>query len=594
MLAILLSGITASFAQEAEDRLYLARLFGYSHFVLENDEMDRRILETFLSERDGFAGLDFNELIDQMIPKAPKSNFKLIDTARYLMVANPQHLIDHPDLNELSKAKLISNWLGKGKGRKLIKKEIHMLPDPNPQEELNQESALRSFLRLWSGIEYYYPHQNKLRIAWEKTFHDYIDRFLVDSIVDLKVYDQSFIDLMARINDGHIDYDYSFSKKELKAHNRSHKKKEKKRKQAEKKAAEAEADSNRHKQAANNHINFPALKLKGIGDRLFVERLLEEYPIQGMEIGDEVISINGLSPADIKVEYADKKSYGREEILILDMNKECSWVSYFGSDSLVIRLKDKEESLLVHSVDMEWTEFYDLMGYNEETSYDDKSNEYVYLNVAIRDKKEFKAKLKRAAKNDLPLIIDCRNYPQKLFVVQLPKYLNAKPKVVSKIFVPLKNYPGVYSRPLEMTYFFTNTVDFITKALYIQPQKWNLFYPLTKKVKGPIYVLQNENSMSWGESMIMLIKRYGGDRVMSIGRNTNGANGNVGVVVLSAKREVIFTHYKLEDHQGRDFQNRGIPPDLYVEIDVPQADQDKQDKILQTALREIRKQAVSQ
>ena len=78
----------------------------------------------------------------------------------------------------------------------------------------------------------------------------------------------------------------------------------------------------------------------------------------------------------------------------------------------------------------------------------------------------------------------------------------------------------------------------------------------------------------------MTLNQYIPDCII-IGRNSCGANGNVGAVGLAGNIELIYTAYRIDDANGENYQHRGISPDIYVEDSYSP---NKKDMILSTAL----------
>jgi C-terminal processing protease CtpA/Prc len=149
--------------------------------------------------------------------------------------------------------------------------------------------------------------------------------------------------------------------------------------------------------------------------------------------------------------------------------------------------------------------------------------------------------------------------------------------------LPLKNYPGFYDTQDKVSFYFSNDADLVLKSLFILPSTSNIFFSLTKKNKGKVVVLIDEYTKSWGESMTLALREYVDD-VTLIGRNTNGSNGNAGSVVLPANLEMTFTHYRVDAEGGVSYQHRGIPPDIYVEEEIPSQENPNPDPIMTTAL----------
>jgi len=582
-------------AQQDPELIRLARLHGVAWLVADDSEAEQEIIKLIykLSRQESMSEVDLDAIVSVIVPKAPKSKARLIDTTGLLLINSPYELINDPCFSKTSQAKLEKLLLGRGNGsvKKQYQTDKRMLDyDHNPKiSELDSLDVLKSFLRIWSGLNYNYPYKHKLPQSWDSTFYDFLPLFTADSSTVPKVYLRQLRALSKQVNDGHISMGKHYSRKGMRAHVKAHKREEKQ-SEAHEHADEQEGE---HGLEQPKTMHLPVFTLKGMKDGLYVDKVFESEQTMGIKRGDKVETVNGLSMEEIMEQYDEGQKDSRKDLMILELDRNMYWTRLKSADSILVKFEKYEAARWFVREWLSYEEFdeYFYSHLNEEV--DLKGEQVVYLSLAEQSRKAFKSKMKKAIKDELPLIIDARNYPKKLFIAALPKYFSNKAMPVSDVYTPLKHYPGIYAKKDDVSYYFQNTTDLVVKSLGVLPMNSRLLSPFgSKKIETPVVVLIDESTLSWGETTAMLLKEYGGEQLTLIGRNTAGINGTVGTIVLAGNIDLVFTHYKLNDHLGNNFQHIGIPPDVYVEKKFPTENPD-QDLILTTALEFLReRQAV--
>lgn len=581
ILLILYSAVHA-FGQQNEDLIRLARLHGLALFVMEDKQWEDRILGEIYQSARSNSQTDLNQLVAEMLPKIPKDGYVLIDTSEVLLVSEPYQLIDDPIWTEDNRKRLENALLGKSGPLKLNYKELDVVEyeDSPTMDELDSMHVIRSFMRIWSSIQYKYPYKQKLETDWDTTFYESVGKFTADSLIDGKKFNIAMYHLSARINDAHVAYLPSIveSKREHKKHEKA---------KLQKQAVQESADDKAKKTWMLYPINF-----KATPSGLFIEKLYPCLQTENLSIGDLVESINDWNLEDMQAE--SKRFYPSSSLhrLNLEFNRSNRWRSFARSDTMRLKIKGMADEVLVPKAEI------DLEGYTtylakEGIKPPEEQSDFVYLNINESDKKVFKKALKRSAKEELPLVFDARDYPDKTFMVQVPKYLSKKPLPTASFYVECKRYPGIYGSYGPVSFYFTNTFDFIMKSMRVYPTNWNLFRTLVKTIDAPIVVLIDAGTMSWGESTVMAMDAHGGDNLTIIGRNTAGANGNVGVVEVAGQKDITYTRLILNDAEGNNYQQKGIAPDIYVNQLPPDPNDPNRDQILMTAIEYLReRQAV--
>jgi len=589
IFAVLVTFLPVHSQSDSPDLLKLARLHGVAFFVLEDKVIEDEIIEKIRLLDGSGQDPDFNLLIERMIPDAPKPNYSLIDTAGLLLNAKPYQLINDSVFTAKNRDRLQFAILGKSGKVKGDQKDLRVIEYPNNPElaEIDSTDVIRSFLRLWSSINYYYPYKDELPQHWDSVFLDYLPIFLKASRAEnrAKQYNMGLHKLSAEINDSHVRLSEVFDKR---AHNQAHRQ-AKKDKKAARKTAKQSTDTTEKK-----WMLFP-VRFKAIDSCLYIAKLFPCAETEGLEIGDQVESINDWSVPQMQARYDELYANSNSVRRNFEMNRRNSWKSFTKRDTMRLKLKEVEaDPKIMPKVEVTLSEYNSYLAPQQIKSPENEAG-LVYLKISDDDKGEFKSKLKKSAKEDLPLIIDARDYPSGLFITLIPKYLSKKSQATASFYSSSTRYPGVYAYTSTYHMFFSNTADMLFKMLRIYPTHWQPFIPLVKTIDAPVVVLIDEATMSWGETTVMSIAAHKKENLTLIGRNTAGANGNIGLVQLAGQKELSFTRVIINDQYDQNYQRQGIPPDVYVAPSIPTPDHQDQDLILQTALdflREQEKQAV--
>ena len=521
-----------------------------------------------------------------MLPKEPKGDYEIIDTAGLILNSDPLVLINDPVFSQSNKNRLKEAILGKRGKVKGDQKDLRVIEyNDNPAlSEVDSMDVLRSFMRLWSTINYYYPYKEKLESPWDSIFYKHLPSFIRasrDKEIS-KWYEISLYKLTAEINDSHVRLSRVYDKK---AHKKEHRE--------GKKAAKAALKQKNVSKEEETWGLFP-LRFKAIDSNLYISQLVPSDATNELSIGDQVEFINGCSVFEMQARYDELYANSNSIRRNFEMNRRSTWYSFSRNDTLILKLTDNNTIHYVPRVDVSKSQYMKHLA-PRPIKAPENNNELVYINIANNDKKAFKKGFKKSAKEDLPLIIDARDYPAGLFITLIPKYLSKRSQATAAFYSSSTKYPGVYAYANTYHMYFSNTFDIFFKMLRIYPTHWQLFIPLAKNVKAPVVVLIDEATMSWGETTVMSITAHRKNDLTLIGRNTAGANGNIGIVQLAGRKEMSFTRIIINDPENNNYQQEGIPPDIYVTEPIPSEDQTDNDIILQTALeflREREKQAV--
>lgn len=90
-------------------------------------------------------------------------------------------------------------------------------------------------------------------------------------------------------------------------------------------------------------------------------------------------------------------------------------------------------------------------------------------------------------------------------------------------------------------------------------RNWEYEKPVSIKINTPVYFLTNRNAISFGETVLELIKNH---RIgIIIGESTSGTNGDA-IILKSPSMGYIFTGYKFLNHNGSLHHGIGVIPDV--------------------------------
>ncbi len=162
-----------------------------------------------------------------------------------------------------------------------------------------------------------------------------------------------------------------------------------------------------------------------------------------------------------------------------------------------------------------------------------------------------------ALENTDGIVFDLRNYPNET-AWELVNRLFPTPLHATVIDQPVLNNPGNF-----------------------QPRIIELGSFSSPSFTGRILILVNELTLSQAEYSAMLLQA--GGNAITIGSQTQGADGNVTSVLLPQDSGAMFTSLGIYYPDGRETQRIGIVPDIHVTPDILSLSEGR-DVVLETAL----------
>ncbi len=153
---------------------------------------------------------------------------------------------------------------------------------------------------------------------------------------------------------------------------------------------------------------------------------------------------------------------------------------------------------------------------------------------------------------------------------QFTPYLSKMSQYRAVIF-DLRGYPAydfdkvlehLIDEPIATEFFYTPRSTFPNRAHLYYESAPETINPASKHIDIPVYFLANHRTLSWGETVMMLVKGYSLGTI--IGTNTCGTNGDATQLNVPA---FMFgmTALKAVNRDGSRHHGIGVVPDIYME-----------------------------
>lgn len=478
--------------------------------------------------------------------------YKLKKNKNYILKADFNWIFNSENIdikNQQLLASLLKTYRGKVPKTISIKSKI---PEHNKElvyKEFNNKIALLALLRFYNVMEYYYPYKDLLDKDWDSALTLMIPEFL--NCHNISQYKDALNHFSSFLQDSHVGIDFG------------------------------KLDSFNSEQTKNIHAYYP-IKLDYINNKLYVSNILNDSisRLYKIKIGDEISSVNHQRISTVLRKAEQHYSYSIKEDGYFAM------LNYLRNiDTLQITVNNRD--IVLHKVEVNKDQFLDLFQYYklsntlEESNIElDKTIGYVYLPTSKYSSID---NIFRKFKNKKTIILDCRGYGT-MAALKLPKLLSKNKMDVASSYLPTKKLPGVFEKQKDETYYISNSIDLVGKFLFGYKKK--VFPTFNKPYEGNVVVLIDDNAISFGETVIMIVKTYAKNSVL-IGRPTAGANGNVSTLTLPLGGVLDYTAVDFKFANGTEVQRRGIQPDIYVPKTV-EAIVSGKDEILNVALKYIK------
>jgi C-terminal processing protease CtpA/Prc len=285
--------------------------------------------------------------------------------------------------------------------------------------------------------------------------------------------------------------------------------------------------------------SYPRVGLKMVGGYLIVN-YLDISPQKGLKTGDTVLAVNGI---DIGKTVYDKGLVGyssdtfkQRDYLLTNILR--GWYN----ELKVLKIK-RDDTVFTSVVKCVTTRNHSRLKAPESLApsfaWINDSTVYVQASLSRRDLRD----IKREGYTNL--VIDCRVYPN-VTCWDLLRTLNHKGRIMYRY--------GYIKQPYQV-------LNFKVRYRYLPKN------PFKRRVTPRIYVLQDHNTVSFGESFLMSL-RYGClDNIAFYGGNSAGALGAVKCFRLPGGVIFTTTVERQTSIHGEVFQQKGLRPDYVMDFE---------------------------
>lgn len=313
------------------------------------------------------------------------------------------------------------------------------------------------------------------------------------------------------------------------------------------------------------HAKVIFQKAKNEKPRLpFKIKIIENETVISEFYNDSIATINNLQLGDIILEIDGKNIdsvYGIYHNYISAPNEHFKRKMFFylfinnhTNDSIVgltIRSDSIRNVLNVKKYSRKLLDSFDsFKRHNIDTS------KIGYINMKTLKKENVYRQMNNVM-NKKALIIDLRNYPNFIYR-ELSKYLNSEKRKFSKVYYSDLSFPG----------------RFIVRDLWAGSSNKNSY-------KGKVILLVDSESISRSEFTAMALQTA--DNIVTIGNNTFGTDGDVGMFELVGGYLTSFSSKGVLYADGTQTQRKGIKIDIYIEPTIEGISQGK-DEVLEKAI----------
>jgi carboxyl-terminal processing protease len=392
----------------------------------------------------------------------------------------------------------------------------------------NSEYRLLGLFRFWNVINYYYPYKYATDKPWEQVLNKLIPEFVKAN--DTIAYQKAVLKMSASINDGHGGI-YPFIDLEV----------------------------------AGKYN--PPFFFKLVDDKAVVTKILDENETIRANIkkGSVIEKINGVTLKKRARELWDYVPAGNKagkyrDLHKLILNSTATSATYSGynpdGEKFSSSVKLRASNFL--------KEFLDLYEMSSSITSKMMTDDIAYLYASNITYKNMDSIMKPLM-NTKAIILDLRNYPNKMPSYTIANYFLDKPTIYSKLTRNDFRYPGL------LIYENTNkgtTVETVGKK---NPTPY----------KGKLILLVDYRTQSLAEFCSLILKTY--KNTVIIGNQTAGADGNQTKMIFPGNYKIFFSGFGIYQADGDEAQRVGIPIDIPVKYTISNFINDN-DPILERAM----------
>lgn len=293
--------------------------------------------------------------------------------------------------------------------------------------------------------------------------------------------------------------------------------------------------------------------------------------IYNMHIGDMIETVNGIDINIIRDSLRNISRGGHSKIIENEVD-EFYLPRANGNNPIKISLRKADNSLMTLDIQpVTKRNLFDPIKQKAKSKYYSINDSVAYINLMYSSAKDIKLAMKKSHHSKC-IIIDNRNYPSdKTYRALFNRLPGDNVRIIN------------YYKQNNSTFTGTFPKKFLTNPYYHLRGFANILKPFYKKYKGKIIVLFNETTLSHAEFRnqgFSFIK----NKVITVGRNTAGADGRASFKYLPGKIRIAFTMDIVTFPNGVSTQKKGMAPTYYVEDSINSI-RNGEDDILNKAIK---------
>ncbi|CAM4438442.1 S41 family peptidase [Flavobacterium terrigena] len=375
---------------------------------------------------------------------------------------------------------------------------------------------LLSVFRYWNMIEYFFPNRHLMDEHWDKVLKEFIPKMTATK--DEKEYTLTLVELIGKIQDTHANvwgnkiFDNFFGEK------------------------------------------VAPIEVKFIENKVVVVNLREEYKEANIQVGDVIVSVNGVLIEDwIK----NNQKYFPSSNYPTQLRGMANKILRTNNDNLQLTLETISGKKEVSVVTIPFKYFK-----NKPVSHKVINENIGYIYPGTLKEGEINEIMDKFL-DKKGLIVDLRCYPSEFLVFSLNRYLLNEKKDFVKFTTGNIKTPGLFT---------------------IKDYEYKVGRNNKNYFKGKVIILVNEETQSQAEYTAMALRVAPNAKVL--GSTTAGADGNVSEIYLPGNIFTWISGIGVLTPNGSETQRVGIIPDVKIEPTIKGIREGK-DEVLDKAIELI-------
>jgi len=455
--------------------------------------------------------VSFNSMLNNLMLKVPSDRINVLNQDNHCLKVDSQYF-ESSLINDQNKLKILT-LLSFGGNHAYRKAGKWPLPENkyDTAAELRLEDCYLGICNLWNIIRFYYPYRELLNLEDNSNFDAFLLNFIKsDELLSIRYY-RCLLEVSSLINDCHTQL----------------------------------IDSD--KMPIENHVLgtfYPRLGIQLMNGLMIIKDLDYRVPLRDSIFkGDTITKINGIDYRDYMHDYnyliSCEHNENREEWLLHYLLrghwKELKSI-HVNKNGLERRVELVCETPNNYSNSMGSISWVDL---NPSIAKINDSTMYVKPDLSRKD-------FKRLKKGDFShLILDCTVYPNRFSW-----------KIIHRL------------NPTKVHMYNYGTIKTPCRTRYHKVRYRYLYFPsLVKNFDTKTYVLQDEGTGSFGESVLLALKFGDIQQISSWGTTSSGTLGDVKYFQLPGGVYFSTTVGRQVAMNGRIYQYSGLKPDFNLDLD---------------------------